>query len=114
MREGSRATQHPGVSIRLSLGRCITHFLKIRVSHGRGFRRERLRGVGETCGEVWALNCRASSLKAAGSPALGAAGAGGGGWLRWEPSATRDGLLGPFYWSPGAGLPLGAAPGRAQ
>lgn len=101
MREGSRATQHPRVSIHLSLGRCITRFLKIRVTHGRGFRRERPRGVGETCGEVWALNCIASSLKAAGSPAVGAAGAGGGGWLCGERRYPLPRLM--ACWGPSAG-----------
>lgn len=59
----------------------IACFLKIRVSHGRGFWWGRPGSVGETCGEVGALNRRASSLKAAGGPAPGAAGPGGGGRL---------------------------------
>lgn len=57
--------------ILISLGKCTAPsrgvFLKARVSHGRGFRCERPRGVGQSCGEVCAAIGPTSRLKSGGT-----------------------------------------------
>ncbi|KAL9825789.1 CMP-N-acetylneuraminate-beta-galactosamide-alpha-2,3-sialyltransferase 4 isoform 2-T2 [Geothlypis trichas] len=78
-------------------------FLNARASHGRGFRCERPRGVGESCGEVCAAIGHTSCLKGGGSAALGALRAGAG------ARGREDGRVDPAELPPAPPGPRGRA-----